>query len=72
MLAVEHESDLRALTTARDALLIPASPRADVVSVATSMARQAALKLGLVRPALALARALPVLRRLKPPTQSPP
>ncbi|GAA3106644.1 MULTISPECIES: DegT/DnrJ/EryC1/StrS family aminotransferase [Nonomuraea] len=58
VLAVEHESDLKALTRARDALLVPGSLRADMLSVATSMARQAALKLDLVRPALALARRL--------------
>ncbi|SDK23803.1 DegT/DnrJ/EryC1/StrS family aminotransferase [Nonomuraea jiangxiensis] len=58
VLAVEHESDLRALTRARDALLTRGSLRVDVVSVATSMARLAALRLDLVRPALTLARAL--------------
>ncbi|WP_188191815.1 DegT/DnrJ/EryC1/StrS family aminotransferase [Nonomuraea sp. SYSU D8015] len=58
VLAVERESDLRALARARDELLAPGSLKADLISVATSMARQAALKLGLVRPALALMRAL--------------
>ncbi|MEV4111087.1 DegT/DnrJ/EryC1/StrS family aminotransferase [Nonomuraea sp. NPDC049695] len=58
VLAVEHESDLRALQRARDALLAPGSLRADLIGVATSMARQAALRLDLVRPALRLMRAL--------------
>ncbi|MGW0805662.1 DegT/DnrJ/EryC1/StrS family aminotransferase [Nonomuraea sp. NPDC002799] len=58
VLAVEHESDLRALTQARDALLTGGSWRADLLSVATSMARQGALKLDRVRPALKLMRAL--------------
>ncbi|HEX4817442.1 MAG TPA: DegT/DnrJ/EryC1/StrS family aminotransferase [Nonomuraea sp.] len=58
VLAVERESDLRELTRARDALLTGGSLAADAFSVATSMARQAALRLGLVRPALALVRAL--------------
>ncbi|NJP90524.1 DegT/DnrJ/EryC1/StrS aminotransferase family protein [Nonomuraea sp. FMUSA5-5] len=58
VLAVEHESDLRALTRARDDLLTRGSLRADLWSVATSMARQAALRLDLVRPALRLMRRL--------------
>ncbi|MEV0828097.1 DegT/DnrJ/EryC1/StrS family aminotransferase [Nonomuraea rubra] len=58
VLAVEDESDLRALTRARDELLTRGSPWADGWSVATSMARQAALKLDLVRPALKLMRRL--------------
>ncbi|TMR89036.1 DegT/DnrJ/EryC1/StrS aminotransferase family protein [Nonomuraea basaltis] len=58
VLAVAEESDLRALERARDELLTPGSFRADLIGVATSMARQAALKLDLVRPALALMRAL--------------
>ncbi|MFG1706381.1 DegT/DnrJ/EryC1/StrS family aminotransferase [Nonomuraea sp. M3C6] len=58
VLAVEDISDLQALTRARDALLTRGSLRADLISVATSMARQAALKLDLVRPALTLMRAL--------------
>ncbi|MGI5287612.1 DegT/DnrJ/EryC1/StrS family aminotransferase [Nonomuraea polychroma] len=58
VLAVERESDLRALERARDELLAPGSWRADLIGVATSMARQAALKLDLVRPALTLMRLL--------------
>ncbi|MGW4801252.1 DegT/DnrJ/EryC1/StrS family aminotransferase, partial [Nonomuraea sp. NPDC004297] len=58
VLAVEDAADLLALTRARDALLTPSSARADLWSVATSMARQAALTLNLVRPALSLARRL--------------
>ncbi len=58
VLAVESEADLKELARARDELLTPGSLRADLWSVATSMARQAALRLGLVRPALALARRL--------------
>ncbi|MFI7635613.1 DegT/DnrJ/EryC1/StrS family aminotransferase [Nonomuraea sp. NPDC049400] len=58
VLAVEHECDLRALQRARDALLAPGSLRADLISVATSVARQAALRLDLVRPALWLMRTL--------------
>ncbi|MEV4391333.1 DegT/DnrJ/EryC1/StrS family aminotransferase [Nonomuraea sp. NPDC049607] len=58
VLAVTDRADLEALERARDELLVPGALRADLVSVATSMARQAALRLGLVRPALALMRAL--------------
>jgi dTDP-4-amino-4,6-dideoxygalactose transaminase len=58
VLAVERKSDLRALERARDELLVKGSAKADLFSVATSMARQAALKLDLVRPALALMRML--------------
>ncbi|MEU6795117.1 DegT/DnrJ/EryC1/StrS family aminotransferase [Nonomuraea wenchangensis] len=58
VLAVEHAADLRALERARDELLAPGSLRADLLSVSTSMARQVALTLGLVRPALAVARAI--------------
>ncbi|MGP3960103.1 DegT/DnrJ/EryC1/StrS family aminotransferase [Nonomuraea sp. 3N208] len=58
VLAVEREADLRALERARDQLLVTGSWKADLIGVATSMARQAALKLDLVRPALALMRAL--------------
>ncbi|MEO3801234.1 DegT/DnrJ/EryC1/StrS family aminotransferase [Nonomuraea sp. B1E8] len=58
VLAVENASDMEALARARDELLAPGSSRADLMSVATSMARQAALRSNLVRPALALSRAL--------------
>ncbi|RSN07756.1 hypothetical protein DMB42_22560 [Nonomuraea sp. WAC 01424] len=58
VLAVADRADLQALEHARDELLVPGGLRADLVSVATSMARQAALRLDLVRPALALMRAL--------------
>jgi len=58
VLAVAEESDLKELERARDLLLQPGSLRADLVAVATSMARQAALRLDLVRPALWLMRAL--------------
>ncbi|TDC09931.1 DegT/DnrJ/EryC1/StrS aminotransferase family protein [Nonomuraea longispora] len=58
VLAVEDRSDLEALTRARDLLLAPGSLRADLMSVATSAARQVALRTNLVRPALALSRAL--------------
>ncbi|MDP4502754.1 DegT/DnrJ/EryC1/StrS family aminotransferase [Nonomuraea turcica] len=58
VLAVAREPDLRALERARDQLLVTGSWKADLIGVATSMARQAALKLDLVRPALALMRAL--------------
>lgn len=58
VLAVSEAADLKALERARDALLRPGSLRADLISVATSMARQAALKLNLVRPALWLVRRL--------------
>ncbi|NUO97882.1 MAG: DegT/DnrJ/EryC1/StrS aminotransferase family protein [Nonomuraea sp.] len=58
VLAVDDLADLRALERARDDLLAPGALRADLVSVASSMARQAALRLDLVRPALALMRAL--------------
>ncbi|MGP3911020.1 DegT/DnrJ/EryC1/StrS family aminotransferase [Nonomuraea sp. 10N515B] len=58
VLAVAREPDLRALERARDQLLVTGSWKADLIGVATSMARRAALKLDLVRPALALMRAL--------------
>lgn len=58
VLAVEDPADLRALAAARDRLLEPGALRAELVSVASSMARQAALRLNLVRPALKLMRAL--------------
>ncbi|WP_336206199.1 DegT/DnrJ/EryC1/StrS family aminotransferase [Nonomuraea sp. LPB2021202275-12-8] len=58
VLAVEHVADLKALEQARDKLLEPGAFRDELLSVATSMARQVALRLDLVRPALRLARAL--------------
>ncbi|SEH02480.1 dTDP-4-amino-4,6-dideoxygalactose transaminase [Nonomuraea solani] len=58
VLVVERKSDLDALTRARDELLTPGSPLDDLMSVTTSMARQVALRLNLVRPALHLMRAL--------------
>ncbi|WP_049574900.1 DegT/DnrJ/EryC1/StrS family aminotransferase [Nonomuraea sp. SBT364] len=58
VLAVEHAADLKALEIARDKLLEPGAFRAELFAVATSMARQAALRLDLVRPALWLMRAL--------------
>ncbi|MBF8193996.1 DegT/DnrJ/EryC1/StrS aminotransferase family protein, partial [Nonomuraea sp. K274] len=58
VLVVEDAADLKALTRARDEVLNRASPAADLYSVATSMARQAVLRLDRVRPALALVRAL--------------
>lgn len=58
VLAVADRSDLDALTRARDQLLEPGALRAELISVASSMARQAALRLDLVRPALKLMRRL--------------
>ncbi|MEU8245974.1 DegT/DnrJ/EryC1/StrS family aminotransferase [Nonomuraea sp. NPDC048916] len=58
VLAVEHRSDLAALQQARDELLVPGAPLRQLFDVATSMGRQTALKLDLVRPALFLARRL--------------
>ncbi|MEV5410316.1 DegT/DnrJ/EryC1/StrS family aminotransferase [Thermopolyspora sp. NPDC052614] len=58
VLAVEHEADYRALKRHRDLLLRPGSLRREVTSVLTSTARRTALRLNLVRPALALSRAL--------------
>ncbi|MFG1686888.1 DegT/DnrJ/EryC1/StrS family aminotransferase [Nonomuraea sp. NPDC049269] len=58
VLAVERVEDLRALVQARDALLEPGAFRAELLAVASSMARQAALRLDLVRPALRLSRLL--------------
>ncbi|WP_433516368.1 DegT/DnrJ/EryC1/StrS family aminotransferase [Nonomuraea sp. CA-143628] len=58
VLAVESLADLRALERARDALLEPGAFRAELLAVTTSMARQAALRLDLVRPALRLSRLL--------------
>ncbi|WP_214323161.1 DegT/DnrJ/EryC1/StrS family aminotransferase [Nonomuraea sediminis] len=58
VLAVPDLADLRALERERDRLLEPGNLRAELFAVATSMARQAALRLDLVRPALRLMRAL--------------
>ncbi|MFD0658901.1 DegT/DnrJ/EryC1/StrS family aminotransferase [Thermocatellispora tengchongensis] len=58
VIAVDDEADLRALRRERDLLLKPGVLRREIFSVLTSMARQAALRLDLVRPALRLARAL--------------
>jgi len=58
VLAVEHESDYRELKRHRDLLLEPGSLHREIRSVLTSMARQMALRLDLVRPALALSRML--------------
>ncbi|MEU0569967.1 DegT/DnrJ/EryC1/StrS family aminotransferase [Nonomuraea sp. NPDC005983] len=58
VLAVADLPDLRALERARDQLLEPGAFRAELVGVAGSMARQAALSLNLVRPALKVMRAL--------------
>ncbi|MEV0615265.1 DegT/DnrJ/EryC1/StrS family aminotransferase [Nonomuraea sp. NPDC050404] len=58
VLAVERESDLRALAYARDALLTRGSMLADLWSVVTPMARRTALGLNRVRPALVLSRLL--------------
>ncbi len=58
VLAVEHESDYRELKRHRDLLLRPGSLRREIRSVLTSMARQAALRLNRVRPALAISRML--------------
>ncbi|MFB9720543.1 DegT/DnrJ/EryC1/StrS family aminotransferase [Planobispora longispora] len=58
VIAVEHESDLRTLERERDRLLLPRAFLGEVHSVLTSMARHAALRLRLVRPALRLSRSL--------------
>lgn len=58
VLVVDDEADLKALTAARDELMVPGSAWADLWSVAGSTARRAALRLDLVRPALWLQRAL--------------
>jgi Predicted pyridoxal phosphate-dependent enzyme apparently involved in regulation of cell wall biogenesis len=58
VLAVEHEADYRELKRHRDLLLEPGSLRREITSVLTSMARQVALRLDLVRPALAVSRML--------------
>ncbi|MGV9303361.1 DegT/DnrJ/EryC1/StrS family aminotransferase [Nonomuraea sp. NPDC004354] len=58
VLAVADAADAKALAQARDLLLQPGSWRAELLSVASSMARQAALTFDLVRPALRLMRAL--------------
>lgn len=58
VLAVDSAADLQSLTRARDQLLEPGAWRTELVSVASSMARQAALRLDLVRPALKLMRML--------------
>ncbi|GGL59165.1 hypothetical protein GCM10014719_70720 [Planomonospora parontospora subsp. antibiotica] len=56
-LVVEDRNDLRALEKLRDELLQPGSLARDIAAVSRSLARQAALRSGLVRPALRLARA---------------
>src|SRR6185437_5382465 len=58
VLAVDTATDRNTLVKERDRLLVPGTFRAELVSIATSMARQAALKLDLVRPAIALMRRL--------------
>lgn len=58
VVAVESAQDLRALERARDRLLLPGAFAADLVAVGTSIARQAATTLELVRPGLRLVRAL--------------
>ncbi|GAA2355865.1 hypothetical protein GCM10010404_05190 [Nonomuraea africana] len=58
VLAVQDAATAKALEQARDRLLRPGALRAELVSVASSMARQVALRLDLVRPALALMRLL--------------
>jgi DegT/DnrJ/EryC1/StrS aminotransferase family len=58
VLAVGTAADRNTLVKARDRLLVPGSFRAELVSVASSMASQAALKLDLMRPALVLRRRL--------------
>src|SRR5690606_19509830 len=58
LLAVESEADYRELKRHRDLLLEPGSLRREIISVLTSMARHTALRLNLVRPALAVARML--------------
>jgi hypothetical protein len=58
VLVVQEENDLKALEIARDELLRPGAFRKDLYTVSSSMARQAALKLNMVRPALGVARLL--------------
>ncbi|GAA3441547.1 DegT/DnrJ/EryC1/StrS family aminotransferase [Planomonospora venezuelensis] len=58
VIAVEHRADLRALERERDRLLLPGVFANELHSVLTSAARRAALRLGLVRPALKLSRVL--------------
>jgi dTDP-4-amino-4,6-dideoxygalactose transaminase len=58
VLAVADEADRHALAAARDRLLTTGSLRAEFFSVATSMARHAALTLDRGRPALVLMRLL--------------
>lgn len=58
VLAVSSAAELRELTRERDLLLEPGRLRSELVSVASSMCRQGALRLGLVQPALKLVRAL--------------
>lgn len=58
VLAVDDEADYRDLKRRRDLLLEPGSLRREITSVLTSMARQSALRLDRVRPALAVSRML--------------
>ncbi|GII91478.1 DegT/DnrJ/EryC1/StrS family aminotransferase [Sinosporangium siamense] len=58
VLAVDSAADAKALAAERDRLLQPGSFRRELWSIATSMARHAALRLNMVRPALRIARML--------------
>ncbi|MEV0589140.1 DegT/DnrJ/EryC1/StrS family aminotransferase [Nonomuraea sp. NPDC050310] len=58
VLAVSEADDLKTLRAARDRLLRPGAFRAELISVASSVARRAAVRLDLVRPALWLMRRL--------------
>ncbi|SDH39587.1 dTDP-4-amino-4,6-dideoxygalactose transaminase [Sinosporangium album] len=58
VLAVADAADAKALAAERDRLLMPGSGGRELLSVVTSMARHAAVKLNLVRPALWLSRLL--------------
>ncbi len=58
VIAVEHESDLRALEAARDRLLEPRALMAEIRSVLASAAKHTAVRFNLVRPALRVMRAL--------------
>ncbi|MEV4162700.1 DegT/DnrJ/EryC1/StrS family aminotransferase [Nonomuraea dietziae] len=58
VLALQDATAAKALKQDLERLLRPGALRAELLSVATSMARQVALRLDLVRPALAVARLL--------------
>lgn len=63
VIAVDGESDIRELAGLRDRLLLSGTLCREIAWVAMAMARLAALRLNVVRPALRIARALNLVER---------